>query len=271
MTVPVPGAQAAIAQLVATRREQPWRSGTPPAVSAASCGPDPRAAGSRIPDHELSRRRPNCLLQQIASWLKKKDDALILGTNRAGCCRRALLVVACDGKAKEELTRRLNEANDKLVQCRKEINDLKNEVVQSQAAAGPGDGQPQPGGADRSRDHQPDRFDSRHAPAAPASSKAALDPAQASKIVFQGAPALRQCYERALKKNQALQYQSGVGVTLDVTVQPAGTVEDVERQPVGRLRDDHVHQDRGHALEVPRLRGRAGHDRAEADADADKT
>ena len=48
---------------------------------------------------------------------------------------------------------------------------------------------------------------------------------------MQGAPALRQCYERALKKNQSLQYQSGVGLTLDITVRPQGTVEDVGVNP----------------------------------------
>ena len=142
----------------------------------------------------------------------------------------ALLLAACDGKAKEELTRRVNEANDKLVVCRKETNDLKNEVASlkrqlAQAMANPSRvvltdpeiinliasirGTPPAGGVDRN----------------------ALDPALASKIVMQGAPALRQCYERALKKNQSLQFQSGVGVTLAVTVRPAGTVEDVGVSP----------------------------------------
>ena len=140
----------------------------------------------------------------------------------------ALLVVACDSKAKDELTRRVNEANDKLVQCRKDTNDLKNEVSSlkrqlAQAMANPSrvvltdpeiinliasiKGTPAAGGG------------------------GGLDPAQASKIVFQGAHALRQCYERALKKNQALQYQSGVGVTLAVTVRSQGTVEDVGVSP----------------------------------------
>jgi hypothetical protein len=143
----------------------------------------------------------------------------------------ALLLAACDGKAKEELTKRVNEANDKLVQCRKETNDLKNEVASlkrqlAQAMANPSrvvltdpeiinliasiKGTPVPGGD---------------------VAKGGLDPAQASKIVFQGAHALRQCYERALKKNQALQFQSGIGVTLAVTVRGQGTVQDVEVSP----------------------------------------
>ena len=143
----------------------------------------------------------------------------------------ALLLAACDSKAKEELTRRVNEANDKLVMCRKETNDLRNEVAGlkrqlAQAMANPSrvvltdpeiinliasiKGTPPPGGGIE---------------------KGALDPAQASKIVFQGAHALRQCYERALKKNQALQYQSGVGITLALTIRPQGTVEGVDVSP----------------------------------------
>ena len=141
----------------------------------------------------------------------------------------ALLFAGCDGKAKEEMTRRLNEANDKLVMCRKETNDLKNEVSAlkrqlAQAMANPS----------RVVLTDPEIINLiasiRGTPSGEGTEKA-LDPAQASKIVLQGAPALRQCYERALKKNQALQYQSGVGITLAVTVRPQGTVEDVGVSP----------------------------------------
>src|SRR5207237_7647098 len=61
--------------------------------------------------------------------------------------------------------------------------------------------------------------------------KPTLDPSEASKVVFQGAKAMQVCYERALKKNQALQYQAGVGLTLDITVRPAGTVDAVDVSP----------------------------------------
>ena len=141
----------------------------------------------------------------------------------------ALLVVACDSKAKEELTRRVNEANDKLVQCRKDTNDLKNEVSSlkrqlAQAMANPS----------RVVLTDPEIINLiasiKGTPAA-GGERGGLDPAQASKIVFQGAHALRQCYERALKKNQALQYQSGIGVTLAVTVRGQGTVQDVDVSP----------------------------------------
>jgi hypothetical protein len=142
----------------------------------------------------------------------------------------ALLLLACDGKAKEEMTRRLAEANEKLVDCRRETSALKSEIVGlkrqlAQAMANPSRivltdpevinlvasirGAVPTGGEDRNQ----------------------LDPTTASKIVMQGAPALRQCYERALKKNQSLQFQSGVGLTLDITVRPQGTVEDVGVSP----------------------------------------
>jgi hypothetical protein len=128
------------------------------------------------------------------------------------------------------MTKRLGEANDKLIQCRKDTNDLKNEVASlkrqlAQAMANP------------SRvvltDPEIINLIASIRSSAPASNadKGALDPAAASKIVEQGAQALRQCYERALKKNQSLQYQSGVGLTLAITVRPQGSVEDVGVSP----------------------------------------
>src|SRR2546423_13383356 len=48
---------------------------------------------------------------------------------KLGLVLPALLFVACDGKEKEELTKRYNETADKLLQCRKENNDLTNEVA----------------------------------------------------------------------------------------------------------------------------------------------
>jgi hypothetical protein len=139
------------------------------------------------------------------------------------------LLAACDGKAKEEMTRRLTEANDKLVDCRKETNTLKSEIAGlkrqiAQAMANP------------SRvvltDPEIINLVASIRGTAPAGGDTDnFDPALASKIILQGAPALRQCYERALKKNQSLQYQSGVGVTLGITVRPEGTVEEVGVNP----------------------------------------
>ena len=145
-------------------------------------------------------------------------------------CLAALLLAGCDGKAKEEMTRRLNEANDKLVDCRKETNALKSEIASlkrqvAQAMANP----------TRIVLTDPEIINLvasiRGAVPTGGEERGALDPSVASKIVLQGAPALRQCYERALKKNQSLQFQSGVGLTLDITVAPQGTVEDVGVNP----------------------------------------
>jgi hypothetical protein len=128
------------------------------------------------------------------------------------------------------MTRRLAEANDKLVECRRETTALKAEIAGlkrqlAQAISNP----------TRVVLTDPEIINLvasiRGTPAGPGDDKNALDPSVASKIVLQGAPALRQCYERALKKNQALQFQSGVGLTLGITVKPQGTVEDVEVNP----------------------------------------
>jgi hypothetical protein len=140
----------------------------------------------------------------------------------------ALLLGSCDTKAKEELTRRLNEASDKLIECKKENNALTQEAASlkrqlAQAMANP------------SRlvltDPEIINLIASIRAAAPAGDTGGLDPAAASKVVSQGARALQQCYERALKKNSALQYQSGVGLTLAVTVRPVGTVDDVVVNP----------------------------------------
>jgi hypothetical protein len=132
----------------------------------------------------------------------------------------------------EETLRKLSEANDKVVACKREVNDLKNEVASlkrqlAQALANPSKitltdpeiinliASIRSGGGGK----------------APGGEKPSLDPQEASKVVFQGAKAMQVCYERALKKNQALQYQAGVGLTLDITVKPAGKVDAVDVSP----------------------------------------
>lgn len=142
----------------------------------------------------------------------------------------ALAVAGCKKGPDADTMRRLNEATDNVIACKRENNSLKNEVALlkkqlAQAMANPSKlvlTDPEiinliadirggrPGGGDV---------------------KPTLDPAEASKIVFQGAKAMQVCYERALKKNQALQYQAGVGLTLDITVKNVGTVEGVEVSP----------------------------------------
>jgi hypothetical protein len=141
-------------------------------------------------------------------------------------------VAACGSKGKEEAMKLLNESNDKLLQCRKDTNDLRNEVSLlkrqlATAMANPG----------KLTLTDPEIIEliasikGAAVAAAPSGAKNQLDPNQASKVVMQGAPALRQCYERALKRNPDLQYQAGIGVTLAVTVRPQGSVEDVALSP----------------------------------------
>jgi hypothetical protein len=140
-----------------------------------------------------------------------------------------IALTGCKGRDEETL-RKLDEANGKVVACKREVNDLKNEVASLKrqlalAMANPG----------RITLTDPEIINliasirAGKGPAGP--EKPSLDPQEASKVVFQGAKAMQVCYERALKKNQALQYQAGVGLTLDITVKPAGTVDAVDVSP----------------------------------------
>jgi hypothetical protein len=150
--------------------------------------------------------------------------------------KRACLLLLCASsvgacKTEDEAAkRRLNETMDKVIACKKEVNDLTNQVASlkkqlAQALANPG----------KITLTDPEIInliaDIRGAKGGSGDLKPTLDTQEASKIVFQGAKALQACYERALKKNQALQYQSGVGLTLDITVKPVGTVDGVEVSP----------------------------------------
>jgi hypothetical protein len=140
-----------------------------------------------------------------------------------------LCVLSLGGCKDEEAQRRLNEATDKVIACKKEVNDLKNQVASlkqqlAQALANPS--------KIVLTDPEIINLIADIRGQAPAGDvKPSLDPQEASKIVFQGAKAMQVCYERALKKNQALQYQAGVGLTLDITVRSAGTVDAVEVSP----------------------------------------
>jgi hypothetical protein len=155
---------------------------------------------------------------------------------RTACLRASLLVLgvatfsACKRGPDEDMVRRLNEANDKVVACKREVNDLTNEVALlkkqlATALANPG----------KITLTDPEIINLiasiRGSSGGGGGEKPSLDPKEASKVVFQGAKAMQQCYERALKKNQALQYQAGVGLTLDITVKPAGNVDAVEVNP----------------------------------------
>jgi hypothetical protein len=131
----------------------------------------------------------------------------------------------------EELTKRLLESNDKVLACQKELAEAKNQAgglkrQLAQAVANPS----------RVQLTDPEVIElvaslRGPAPAAAAGGGNALDPQQASAIVMRGAPAMQQCYERALKKNASLQTQAGIGLMLGITVRPSGEVGAVDISP----------------------------------------
>jgi outer membrane murein-binding lipoprotein Lpp len=147
-----------------------------------------------------------------------------------------LALAGCKGGGSEELTARLKEANDKVVACRAEVNDLKTQNADlkrqlARAMANPASLQLT----------DPDILNliaeiksKRGMPRTDGDvvlGKGALDPKEASRVVKQGAQALQRCYERALKKSSALQMQSGLGVMLELTVKPTGFVQEMNLTP----------------------------------------
>ena len=140
---------------------------------------------------------------------------------------------SCKGGGGEEWVGRLNEANEKVVVCKKEQNDLKiqiNDLKQklAQAMSNP----------NRVVLTDPDILnliaDIRKKGAEDGEivlGKGDLNPKEASRVVRRGAQALQMCYERALKKNSALQMQAGLGVTLEITIKPSGTVKGMNLNP----------------------------------------
>jgi septal ring factor EnvC (AmiA/AmiB activator) len=136
-------------------------------------------------------------------------------------------------KEDDGLTARLMESNNKVLACNKDLAQAKDQIAAlkrqlAQAIAEPS----------RITLTDPDIIElvaSRKANAAALKQSGdvepTLDPKEASRIVMQGASAMQQCYERALKKNASLQYKSGLGVTLAITVKPSGHVDTVEVNP----------------------------------------
>jgi hypothetical protein len=135
------------------------------------------------------------------------------------------------GKPDEGLTARLLEANNKNVSCQKELAEAKatRDNLKKQLAvaiANPTRIQlSDPEIIQLIADARKERG------AGPEFGQGDLNPKEASAIVMRGAPALQGCYERALKKNAGLQMRSGLGVTLGITVKPAGQVDTVDVTP----------------------------------------
>jgi hypothetical protein len=147
-----------------------------------------------------------------------------------------LAVTGCKGGGGEELTGRLNEANGKVVTCRSEVNELKTQNADlkrklAEAMANPS----------RIQLTDPDilnliaEIKSKRAAGGEGGDvvlgKGDLNPREASRVVRQGAQSLQKCYERALKKNAALQMQAGLGVMLELTVKPTGMVQGMNLSP----------------------------------------
>jgi len=148
----------------------------------------------------------------------------------------ALAVMATFGacnKADEGLTARLMESNNKVLECQKDLAHAKDEIgglkrQLAQAIA-------EPSKVTLTDPEIINLVASRKGPPSGAAPEGdvtpTLNPKEASRIVMQGASAMQGCYERALKKNAALQMKQGLGVTLGITVKPNGQVGGVDVEP----------------------------------------
>ena len=145
-------------------------------------------------------------------------------------------LAGCKGGGDEAMTARLKEANDKVVACGSEVNELKNQNADlkrklAEAMSNPGRVQlTDPDILNLIADLKNKRGVAKDGDEI-ILGKGALDPKEASRVVKQGAQALQKCYERALKKNSALQMQSGLGVLLELTVKPSGMVQGMNLSP----------------------------------------
>lgn len=167
---------------------------------------------------------------------------------RSACWAATALVAvgslsACDRGARETLTAQLGAANDEVLACSKGVTKQQEEIAKlkrqlAEAMADPA----------RIVLTDPDIIElvakvkkARAAGSAASGSQAKgdgvqlgkgdLNPRDASRIVLQGAGAMQVCYERALKRNSALQFQTGIGLTLGLTVKPTGAVHEVSVIP----------------------------------------
>jgi len=148
------------------------------------------------------------------------------------------LISGCRGDDNEEMARRLSQTNDKMVACKGEVNELKSQVANlkrqiAEAAANP----------NRLQLNDPEilnliadlRKQKRAGSGADgneiAIGRGDLKPQDASRVVKQNAQAMQVCYERALKRNSALQYQMGLALVVELTVKPTGAVKEVNVRP----------------------------------------
>ena len=139
---------------------------------------------------------------------------------------------ACS-KEDDGLSARLMESNNKVLACQKDLTQAKDQIAAlkrqlAQAIAEPSKvtlTDPDIIELVASRKTQNGR------PKDEGDVTPTLNPKEASRIVMMGASAMQQCYERALKKNASLQFKSGLGGTLGITVKPSGQVDTVDVNP----------------------------------------
>ena len=143
----------------------------------------------------------------------------------------------CTGSDSQDLLRQVNQANDKVVACKSEVGELKSQVASlkrqlAEAAANP----------NRLQLTDPEVLNliadlrkQKRAAGADGDEvvigKGDLKPQDASRVVKQNAQAIQVCYERALKRNSALQYQVGLARVGELTVRPTGAVKEVNVRP----------------------------------------
>lgn len=144
--------------------------------------------------------------------------------------------VGCKGGGgDEEWTRRVSEANDKVVACKKDLSDQKSQNAElkqklAQAMTAPARVQlTDPDILNLIAEIKGKRASSEEGDVV--LGKGDLNPKEASKVVKQGAQALQKCYERSLKKNTALQMQAALSVMLEITVKPTGQVKAINLSP----------------------------------------
>ena len=143
----------------------------------------------------------------------------------------------CTGSDSQDLLRQVNQANDKVVACKSEGGELKSQVASlkrqlAEAAANPNRLQlTDPEVLNLIADLRKQKRAAGAAGDEVVIGKGDLKPQDASRVVKQNAQAIQVCYERALKRNSALQYQVGLALVVELTVRPTGAVKEVNVRP----------------------------------------
>ena len=143
----------------------------------------------------------------------------------------------CKGDDSQDLIRQISQANDKVVACKSEANELKSEIASLKRKIA------EVATTNRLQLNDPEILNliadlrkQKHAAGNAegdevAIGKGGLQAEDASRVVRQNARVMQVCYERALKKNSALQYQAGLALVVELTVKPTGAVQEVNIRP----------------------------------------